>query len=68
LRPQLANGDCGGGGTVACEDEVPPMSIIGHRGPVAVEPVGVMPLTVGSKRVREKHAVGEILPVRCRCG
>jgi hypothetical protein len=35
-------------------------------GPLAVELVGVMPLTTGSKRVGD--AVGEISPVRCRCG
>ena len=36
-------------------------------GPVAVELIGVMPLTTAA-RWSEKYAVGEILPVRCRLG
>lgn len=36
-------------------------------GPLAVELVGVMPLTTAA-RGSGKYAVGEISPVRCRCG
>jgi hypothetical protein len=36
-------------------------------GPVAVELVGVMPLTT-AERGSEKYAVGEISPECCRCG